>query len=406
MHVTILALGSRGDVQPYAVLGKALINAGHQVRFITYEDFAALVAEYGLDFHPIRGSAQALVTNAGADMLALIRSFGELAEGYAQDLSAPSLGETDLIINQLPVGLYGFDLAEKFNVPMVLAAVIPLARTQVFQLMGFPRLRVPGYNKVTYYIGEQIAWQMFRGVINRWRKHTLGLPPTRLTGYFSKLGTRQIPILNGFSRHVVKRPHDWGEHIHICGYWFPEDIDWQPPLDLKAFVEAGDPPVYIGFGSMPVKNPDKTTNIIIEALKQSGQRGMLHMGWGGLGDQALPDSVFKINYAPYSWLFPRMRMVIHHGGSGTTALGIRAGIPSCIVPFVFDQFFWGNRIAELGAGPQPIPHRSLTVARLQRAIDLGVNDHQIRVKSSELGQKIQAEKGLENALQIIEQIRT
>jgi UDP:flavonoid glycosyltransferase YjiC (YdhE family) len=111
MHITILALGSRGDVQPYATLGNGLKSVGHQVRFITFESFASLVAEYKLDFHPIQGNAQALVANGGADMLGLMRSFGSLAEGYARDLSAPQLGETDLIINQLPAGLYVFDLA-------------------------------------------------------------------------------------------------------------------------------------------------------------------------------------------------------------------------------------------------------------------------------------------------------
>lgn len=157
MHVTILALGSRGDIQPYAILGNGLKSAGHEVRFITFESFASLVAENKLDFHPIQGNAQTLVTNGGADMFGLVRSFGSLAEGYARDLSAPHLGETDLIINQLPAGLYGFDLAEKYGVPMVMVSVIPLARTKMFPLVGFPKLRIPGYNKATYYWGEQMA---------------------------------------------------------------------------------------------------------------------------------------------------------------------------------------------------------------------------------------------------------
>ena len=404
MHITILALGSRGDIQPYAALGYGLKAAGHQIRFISFESFAALVADHELDFHPIQGSAQALVANAGADMLALVRSFGSLAEGYARDLSAPHLGETDLILNQLPAGLYGFDLAERYHVPMALAAVIPLARTRAFPLMGLPRLPLPGYNKATYYLGEQLAWQMFRAVINRWRKHTLGLPALPLRGYFGQLGTRQIPILNGFSQHVVRRPADWGEHIHMTGYWFPEDERWQPPADLLAFIEAGNPPVFVGFGSMPIKDLQRTTHIILEALSLSGQRGILHMGWGGLGLQPLPDYAFKIDYAPYSWLFPRMAMVIHHGGSGTTAFGLRSGIPSCAVPFVFDQFYWGERIAQLGVGPQPIRHRELTIERLSEVIRLGVNNSQMRQKAVELGHKIRAENGIENALYVIDRM--
>jgi sterol 3beta-glucosyltransferase len=210
--------------------------------------------------------------------------------------------------------------------------------------------------------------------------------------------------VNGFSRHAVPRPADWSKHIHITGYWFPEDKPWQPPADLSAFIEAGSPPVFIGFGSMPIKEPRRTTNIILEALKQSGQRGILHAGWGGLGNQLLPDYVFKIDYAPYSWLFPRMALVIHHGGSGTTAFGLRSGIPSCVVSFVFDQFYWGERIAELGVGPKPIRYRELTVERLLKTIQLGVGDSQMRQKAVELGQKIQAENGVENALNMFEKM--
>ena len=404
MHITILALGSHGDIQPYATLGGRLKATGHQVRFITFESFNSLIAEHKLDFHPIHGNAQALVANGGADMLGLIHSFGSLAEGYARDLSAPYLGETDLILNQLPLGLYGFDLAEKFDVPMILATVIPVARTRAFPLMGLPKIPLPGYNKFTYYLGEQMGWQMFRGVINRWRKQTLKLDPLPIAGYFEQLGTRYIPILNGFSKQVVPRPADWNEHIHVTGYWFPEDKPWQPPQDLQEFIEAGSPPIFIGFGSMPIKNPPKTTEMILEAIRQSGQRGILHMGWGGIGNQNLPDNVFKIDYAPYEWLFPRMAMVIHHGGSGTTSFGLRAGIPSCAIPFVFDQFFWGKRIAELGVGPSSIPYKALSVERLKGVILAGTGDSLMRQRAFELGRKIQGENGIENAVHLIEQI--
>ena len=402
MHITILALGSRGDVQPYAALGGGLRSAGHQVRFITFESFASFASDNKLDFHPIHGDAKALVAAGGTDMLKLIRSFGSLAEGYAHDFSAPELGETDLIINQLPAGLYGYDLAEKYNIPMILAAVIPLARTNTFPLMGFPKIPLPSYNQITYRIGEQIAWQMFRSVINHWRSQVLKLPALPLKGYFKKFGTRQIPVLNGFSPQVVPRPNDWSEHVHITGYWFPKHKDWQPPKELVSFIEAGTPPVFIGFGSMPVKDPQRTTNIIIKALKRSGQRGILHMGWGGIGNRSLPDSVIKIDYAPYDWLFPRMGMIIHHGGSGTTAFGLRSGRPSCVVSFVFDQQYWGERIAVLGAGPKPIRFKELTVDRLTEAILSGVGNLQMQQQALTLGQKIQSEKGIKNAIKIIE----
>jgi UDP:flavonoid glycosyltransferase YjiC (YdhE family) len=402
MHITILALGSRGDIQPYAILGSGLKSAGHQVRFITFESFASLIAELGLDFHPIPGDAQAVVADGGTNMLGLVRSFTNLAQGYARSLSDPHLGETDIIINQLPGGLYGYDLAEKYNLPMMLASVIPLARTNTMPLMGFPNLPLPGYNRMTYSLGEKVLWQMFHSVINEWRTRTLKLPLLSLKEYFAQLGTQKFPILNGFSEHVVPRPADWNEHIHITGYWFAEEKHWEPPKDLLDFLDAGKPPVFIGFGSMPVKNPQRATEIILEALKRSGQRGILHSGWGGLGKMSLPDNVFKIDYAPYCWLFPRMSMIFHHGGSGTTAYALRSGVPSCVIPFVFDQFYWGKRSAELGVGPAPIPFRKITVKKLQQAIELGICNSEFQRRSADLGKKIRVENGIRTAINLIE----
>jgi UDP:flavonoid glycosyltransferase YjiC (YdhE family) len=404
MHITILALGSRGDVQPYAALGRGLREAGHQVRFITFEGFASLIASNGLAFHPIQGNAQALVAQAGANTLALVRSFRSLAEGYARDLSSPHLGETDLLINQLPAGLYGVDLAEKYRIPMVLAGVFPLTRTREIPLMGFPKLPFPAYNKFTYFLGGSLAWQMFRSVINRWRTQTLKLTPHPWQGYLEQLETRRIPVLNGYSQHVVPRPSDWQEYVHVTGYWFPEDRDWQPSEELRSFLDAGDPPVFLGFGSMPIKDPEGATQILLEALRQSGQRAILHMGWGGLGTRALPKSVFRMDYAPYEWLFPRMSMIVHHGGSGTTGFALRAGVPSLVVPFVFDQFYWAKRTVQLGVGPQPIPFKNLSVSRLREAIEAGVNDSEMKHKAFQLGQKIQAENGIARAVRVIETI--
>jgi sterol 3beta-glucosyltransferase len=303
-------------------------------------EFCISHCEQGLEFHPIPVDAQSLVAGGGASTLGLVRSFTSRAKGYARSLSDPYLGETDLIINQLPGGLYGFDLAEKYEVPMMLASVIPLVRTNTMPLMGFPTLPLPGYNQMTYSLRERVLWQMFRSVINEWRTQTLKLSPLSLKGYFGQLGTKKIPICSGSGEHVVPWPADWNEHIHITGYWFPEEKQSEPTKDLLDFLDAGKPPVFIGFGNMPVKDPRRITKIILETLMRSGQRGILHAGWGGLGNMALPKNVFNIEYAPYDWLFPRMTIVFHHGGSGTTAHALRSGVPSCVIPFVFDQFYW------------------------------------------------------------------
>ena len=402
MHITFIALGSTGDVLPYIALGQGLHDAGHQIRFATFENFAELVTERDLEYFRIHGDSRILVDQAGASVTSLARTFASLADSYARDLSDPILLNTDLILNQLPGGLYGYDLAEKAGIPMIQVAVIPLSRTVEFPSMAFPQTPVPGYNRLTHLLAEQASWQMMRRAINRWRRGTLGLPRLPIRGYFDQLGTSSFPMIYGFSDHVFSRPADWGPGIFVSGYWFPRSPDWQPPPQLVDFISAGKPPVFICFGSMPVSKGRKTADTIIEALTLSGRRAIVNLGWTELADANLPDFIFPISYIPYDWLLSQMAMVIHHGGSGTTAYGLRSGVPSMAVPFVFDQFFWGRRIATLGAGPLPIPFRQLNSRQLARAIESATSDHDMRQRADSLGQKLRAEDGITEAVKIIE----
>jgi UDP:flavonoid glycosyltransferase YjiC (YdhE family) len=271
-------------------------------------------------------------------------------------------------------------------------------------MLAFPSALapIPGYNRFTHWLAYQLVWQGFRPAVSRWRKQVLGLSKAPLWGYSRLMEERRVPVLNGFSAQIVPRPPDWGEHIQMTGYWFPEDEDWRPSEGLDEFLKAGPPPVFIGFGSMPIRDPESTTNIVLDALEQSGQRAILHTGWASIGQRALPDSVWKIDYAPYGWLFPRMAAVVHHGGSGSTAFGLRAGVPSIILPFLFDQFYWGKRISSLGAGPEPIPHRKLSVGRLAELLALAVGDGQMRQRAADLGEKIRAEDGVRTAVEAIQ----
>ncbi|MCP4593378.1 MAG: glycosyltransferase family 1 protein, partial [bacterium] len=157
---------------------------------------------------------------------------------------------------------------------------------------------------------------------------------------------------------MAPKPSDWGEQAHVTGYWFLDHVsDWQPPADLVRFLESGPPPVYVGFGSMMSRRAEQTTRITLDALKQSGQRGLIATGWGALSQSDLPDEVFLIESVPHDWLFPRTAAVVHHGGAGTTGAGLRAGVPGIVVPFGGDQPFWARRVEALGVGPAPIPRK-------------------------------------------------
>jgi UDP:flavonoid glycosyltransferase YjiC (YdhE family) len=212
-------------------------------------------------------------------------------------------------------------------------------------------------------------------------------------------------VLYGYSRHVWPPPGGWDATNHVTGYWFLDaHADWLPPQDLLEFLDAGDPPVYVGFGSMGNRNPAEAAEITLQALQRAGQRGVLAAGWGGLSPAELPESVYMTSSIPHNWLFPRMAAVVHHGGAGTTAAGLRAGIPSIVVPFMGDQPCWGQRVAALGVGPRPIPRRKLTVEALAAAIGQAIHDSQMRQRARQLGENIRDEHGVANAVAIVRKL--
>jgi UDP:flavonoid glycosyltransferase YjiC (YdhE family) len=415
-HLTILALGSRGDVLPNVILGSALQLAGFRVRVITFENFAPLVDKHGLDFAPVPGDAEAILASSGGLALveseqnilkqwrALKQTFWQLTDGITTLLSQPHIWQTDGIINQLPGSFYGRSLAEKLQVPLINVAVIPMLRTKTVPMVAFPSWPafLPWYNSLTYRLAEQLVWSGFRQSVNQWRQTVLGLAKRPFLGNFSQLS--YTPTLLGFSQHIVPRPDDWGPNVQITGYWLPEEPEWTVPDALAQFLADGPPPILVSFGSMSVREPQRLTTLVLEAARLSGQRLILQTGWAGLGQDNLPSAIFALDYAPYRWLFPQLAAVVHHGGSGTTGFGFWAGIPSILTPFLFDQFYWGQRIQTLGVGPVPIPLKQLTAEKLAMAIETAVTNQSIRQKAAALGEKIRQENGLETAVRHIERL--
>ncbi len=216
---------------------------------------------------------------------------------------------------------------------------------------------------------------------------------------------RPTPTLYGISHHLIPRPADWPPEVQASGYWFLEQSgNWQPPDDLTAFLQAGPPPVYIGFGSMAGKHPDKLAAIAVAALQKNGLRGILATGWGGLQPGDLPETIFQLKESPHDWLFPQMAAVVHHGGAGTTAAGLRAGRPTLICPFLGDQPFWGEQVHRLGVGAKPIPQKKLTADNLAAALTTLVSDQMMQQQAAALGQKLRAEDGIGTAVQFIEKV--
>ncbi|MGL4650264.1 MAG: glycosyltransferase, partial [Caldilineaceae bacterium] len=341
-QITLMATGSRGDVQPYVALGRGLREAGHQVRLVSSDDFAGLVDDAGLEYgstgmgieERLQSEEWRGVIESGNFLKILQKMQSEMkrsAAGVAERLPALMEG-SELIISGLGAAVGTQALAAQRGIPVLYAYVVPMSPTSEFASPLVPSLPLgKALNRLSFRVTRQLFWQSGR-VGDVTARKVLGLPKGSFWGPGAERAQSGLPTLFGYSSHVIARPRDWDTSHHVTGYWFlDEPSGWQPPADLLAFLAAGPPPVYIGFGSMSSRDPQEAGRIALEALARSGQRGVLATGWGGLKPESVPDSVHLISSIPHSWLFARMAAVVHHGGAGTTAAGLRAGVPSILV---------------------------------------------------------------------------
>ncbi len=412
MRIALFTIGGRGDTEPFLALAVRLARDGHQVALAARPDFADLAAAYGIPFAPLghpyqafmRGSAAAL---GSGNPISLVR-YGlaqrrYFAEGVAEDEWRAAQGAEAIIFKYS--WFSGYSLAEKLGVPCVAAMPFPMTPTEAFPCFwlfgGHDRGRWG--NRLLWRLSEQVTWQIQRSEDERLRRELLHLPPLPLLGPLARQEREGMPVLYAYSPTLLPPPPDWPARFHVTGTWFLEPPPgWHPPPELVAFLGAGPPPVYVGFGSMTSADPDATLALVLDALARAGQRGVLLSGWAGLGTgRELPDTVFALDDVPHSWLFPRMAALVHHGGAGTTAAGLRAGVPSMIMPLTADQPSWGRIVHRLGAGPRPIPFRRLTATRLSRALAAAVGHPAVHERAAELGERIRAEDGVGRAVELV-----
>ncbi|MCB8924141.1 MAG: glycosyltransferase family 1 protein [Ardenticatenaceae bacterium] len=413
MKITLFAAGSRGDIQPCVVLGQGLKRAGYQVRLAAPEDFGNFVQAHDLDFFPLRGDVQQIMASdtgrqfmetGGANPLRSIGAVRQMIAPVIQQMAADAYAACEDAQALICLGVFaafGQAIAEALGIPIIHVEPTPLLPTGAFPAPSWPIQRNLGHwhNYLSGLAMLDVVWLWYRPFVNAFRQ-SLGLTGSTAVQFIRAL--KATPMISAYSPHLIPHPPDWPDHLHITGYFFLDSYaDWQPSAELCAFLAAGEPPVYIGFGSMAGRNPEKLAQLTLDALALSGQRGLLLTGWGGLQTASVPDNVFVLDAAPHAWLFPRMAAVVHHGGAGTTAEGVRAGVPSIIVPFVLDQPFWGARIKALRVGPDPIPQKQLTAERLAAAIIRAVSDSAMRQRARVLGTAVQAENGVDNAIQFI-----
>lgn len=411
LNIAMLVVGTRGDVQPFLAVAKRLQEFGHHVRLATHANFRAFVRSAGVDFYPLGGDPRVLAGYMARNKGFIPSGPGEISIQRKQlkaiiDSLLPACTEPDIetgapfrvqaIIANPPA--YGHaHVAEALGVPLHIFFTMPWTPTREFP---HPLARVPqsaGY-WLSYIVVDLLIWWGIRGYINDFRKKKLKLAPiayfTMYNGSISHLPTGYM-----WSPHVVPKPSDWGNLVDVVGYCFLNlGSKYQPQEEFVQWIQKGPRPIYIGFGSMPLEEPKKTTDVILKALRDTGQRGILDRGWGDLGiSPEFPDDVFLIEECPHDWLFPQCAAVVHHGGAGTTATGLRAGCPTTVVPFFGDQFFWGERVHERGLGPEPIPISQLNVEALSNAIRFMLQP-EVKSLAMELAKSIENEDGVAAAV--------
>ncbi len=410
MRIDILAIGSRGDVQPYVALGLGLRSAGHAVRLVTLGGFEELVRGHGLGHLPIGASPGAITDDIAArdwierrdSTLGFLRGFVRVVPPLIEAGIASywrACGDTEAVIAS-PMGLLvGVHVAERLRVPLIRTQLAPRP-----DWAGRGSLLTAIRSDAKALLGACFLfaiWSRLRPATNAARGKILALPPLPLREPFSSLDRKRIPVLDAYSPAVVPRPPEWGDWIHVTGYWFLGDpLEWEAPRELVDFLSSGSPPVFVGFGSTPFPRPEETAGLVVRALARSGDRGVLVAGGSGLPIGRLSDGVLSVVSVPHGWLFSRVRAAVHHGGAGVTGAALRAGLPSVVVPVFADQPFWGRRVFELGAGPRPIPAKGLTEEALANAIRL-TSDEEMRRRAAALGERIREEDGVARAVEAI-----
>jgi len=410
MKITMLTIGSTGDVRPYVLLGRELKARGHEITIATFSGFEKLIADNGLNYFPLSGDVMKLMANVmkpGVNGVTFLKAF----EDSIRDVAPILLGDlmracegADAMMCTFFGSLF-YSIAEKHNIPCIQTHYFPMDPNDLTPISSAPGQHLgKTWNRTSYRLAYLLIGMLEKRYLTQWRIDN-GLEVRKLqTRPDYRVGDQTVPVIYAISPLVYPRPKAWDEHIHMSGFWWDDEpVTWEPPQDLKDFLENGEQPIYIGFGSMVSGDMNKTFTKVLKAVRASRVRAVISLGWGGK-DMHLKSNnrVYFADYVPHDWLFPRVRAVVHHGGAGTTAAGLRYGKPTLVVPFGGDQPLWGNRVHAIGCGPKPISRDMMTVQRLTKGLIDLTTHASYRVAAEELGTRLRMETGTKNAADIVE----
>lgn len=417
MKALILTQGTRGDVQPFAALARALEGRGHEVILGAPSSSLALAGESGIKTLPFQDVTLELMADRrfraayesrfrglrGRHVaVAAVRSCRERV--LTETAEAGELGADVIVHHTL---LPGNEIAERLGVPSVPVCLLPVwVPTSAFPN---PRLsiRPPAALNRASYAWTQLRWRTMVGGIEHWRRQALGLPRRR--GHRNMLRRPDggpATVLQAFSARVLPAPLDYPGWVHTTGFWFlPSVHSWRPPEELARFLADGRPTVYIGFGSSAGADPGESGRLIADAVRRAGGvRAVVVGGWGGIAVDPADRDVLYLDDVPFEWLFPKMSAIVHHGGGGTTGAALAAGRPQVVCPFGLGQEFWASRMRSIGVAPEGPSQQTLTADGLARAIRQVVTDPRFAVRAEKVGEQIRAENGVLAAIRVLESV--
>ncbi|MBD3274867.1 MAG: hypothetical protein GF372_06120 [Candidatus Marinimicrobia bacterium] len=407
-EIGIVVGGTRGDVQPALVLGRALQDSGYAITIVAGSNFERWVQSRDLNFEDLGVDIRAMMespagkawTRSGS--LTQLVHMKRLVSGYSDVIvkrSVDVLPKFDAIISGLTTFAQAAVVAQTRDIPLFHLLFQPMYPTRSGAVSPSP-VRKTAYSKLnlfTYPMMLRGLWYAY-GSAMRETCDLLGVEEMTYKDFSN--AWLNTPTVIAASPEVIPPPPDYPSHVHVTGFLFlDQGVGWTPPQDLSDFLESGEPPVYVGFGSM-TGHASEDAALLIDAL--DGRRAVINQGWSDMHYSNLPDSVYLLKGAPHDWLFPRMSAVVHHGGAGTLAASLRAGVPILVIPHLADQFYFGRRVHELGAGPKPIPRKNLNAKSLKSALDELLENETFQAESERLGRKIQQENGVENIVAVIE----
>jgi len=407
MKFAVVTYGTEGDTRPLAALCCALMDAGHETRLLadisTLGSAKALGVPSAVLAGDIRGTLQPDHSIAGvvadgdrlrSTVSALARIANVNAESWLRQIVSVAQGCDAIIVGGL-AAFAGFSAAEYLGVKAIGSGMIPFTPTATFSSPFLPQGIIPRWlNRASHQFVNGMLWRAFRKSTNAARSRAFGLPAR------ARVWT-QHPMLYGVSPSLLPQPSDWPVNAHLCGQWMQSEQDWTPPSALGDFLASGEPPMYIGFGSMAGFDKPKLLREMIKAV--AGRRALFYSGWSGVDAAMLPANFLVIDETPHDWLFPRTSLVVHHGGSGTTHTAARTGVPSVVVPFAADQFFWADRLRQAGVAAEALSWKHLGADQLASRMEFARTD-EVAVRARALGKKMRAEEGLRNAVASIEKI--